>query len=702
MLVSSTALSHPLSLLLFLMSFVSWYSGQFGTWNRTRRLRQTPYLARTDTNTSRVATAMAQQGEDPPMNQILPSAGGVTNDANTATNTNTAMASTTTSSAKKTSQEPLFGPNIGFISSGPSWAITNEKKVITDDLTPDVVKAWIEKGKQPSYPTTTLQALVNLKRPTLRLSPLSIDDPLSPSGTEDEQQSQQHGLEFEFDCDAPKCGIYVHILLPKEHPDAASTVSPSGYSRLLVFETVTEGGFGNFLKVEDGAVLELGRFEQGRKRRPAVGAQSQALALNTQSSPPSGNISKNGDQPVDSSSNEITEVSSPPLLPSSPEIEESGRPRRKFAPFHFRKRMSQGRSVTGPALAVVDMGQAQQAASGNEGEQEGGVAGEQGQTGAGDPLFGAVNNRPSERRGKKDGDEGKGVKVMIRLAALDEMGTELMSPNEQVTYLHIVRFGMKDPAVEEDTRPWVVKVVKREATIGPHTFHLHEIYGLTSSASSQPSAPTAPLPSQEHSYPPSAPLPEAPILTPPIAPGGANEELQSECLLCLSEPREVVLLPCRHLVACRECALNMVEFGAGGQITQPTDDSGTATATAGTTGGEGGEGAAAAGAGTPTVIVTTTNRRRRKAKGWYCPVCRQPYTSLLRITTHSPSGEKDGHGHEHGDEHDHVHSDEVANGVQGMEVLHGEEGDITSGQESSGRGRRGIFRMANRRADENV
>jgi hypothetical protein len=29
-------------------------------------------------------------------------------------------------------------------------------------------------------------------------------------------------------------------------------------------------------------------------------------------------------------------------------------------------------------------------------------------------------------------------------------------------------------------------------------------------------------------------------------------------------------------------------------------------------------------------------RRKRKAKGWFCPVCRQPYTSLLRITTTPP------------------------------------------------------------------
>ena len=53
---------------------------------------------------------------------------------------------------------------------------------------------------QPSNPTTTLQALVNLKLPTLRLSPLvsslQDDDPAT------DQHPHLHGLEFTYDCDA--------------------------------------------------------------------------------------------------------------------------------------------------------------------------------------------------------------------------------------------------------------------------------------------------------------------------------------------------------------------------------------------------------------------------------------------------------------------------------------------------------------------
>jgi len=94
----------------------------------------------------------------------------------------------------------------------------------------------------------------------------------------------------------------------------------------------------------------------------------------------------------------------------------------------------------------------------------------------------------------------------------------------------------------------------------------------------------------------------------------------------------------------------MVEFGAGGNISQPVEPVTPVPAAA----AEGNEttGAAAGGAdaippvitpmaaysptGGTTVAPVTNSRRKRKAKGWFCPVCRQPYTSLLRITTAAP------------------------------------------------------------------
>ncbi|KAJ7359270.1 hypothetical protein DFH08DRAFT_733970 [Mycena albidolilacea] len=491
--------------------------------------------------------------------------------------------------------DSLFGPNIGPVQQGPAWTTHTQPKrlVDPDELTTDTVRSWIEKSKIPTTPTTTLQALVNLRRPTLRLSPLAPADGVN-------MKDAPHLLEFQFDCAAPKCGVHVHVLLPPAHPDA-----PAHGGALRVFEAVVEGGFARALGPADAAVIELARFE----RLPSAPAAAAAAA-----SAPSG----------------------PASTPAAPE-------RKRFTPFHFRRRNA---SANTPAAAATPVAGASLAVVEGESKKEDG-----------------------------DGDDDKGVRVTIRLVALDATGRELDSPNEQTVYLVVGRLETPAPAaapaatsdaaapagedatpkekeaepdVDTDTRPWLVRVVKREATIGPHTFQLHEIYGLSSAAAPTP-APAA----TTATYPPQPP---------------ADDPPERECLLCLSAPREVVLLPCRHLVACRPCAVNMVEFGAGGVIVaaeaepeaaepEPTpaaEPAAAAEGAEGTTapaeGAEDTDGATAAPAAEGTAAPAATpapapvaavpapapTRRKRKAKGWFCPVCRQPYTSLLRITTAPP------------------------------------------------------------------
>lgn len=81
---------------------------------------------------------------------------------------------------EKKKHEPLFGPNIGIVSSGPAWTNLNEKKIVTDELTPDVVKTWMEKSREVSLvlfislyalDTNTLQPRHSLRR---LCKPLSI------------------------------------------------------------------------------------------------------------------------------------------------------------------------------------------------------------------------------------------------------------------------------------------------------------------------------------------------------------------------------------------------------------------------------------------------------------------------------------------------------------------------------------------------
>ena len=103
----------------------------------------------------------------------------------------------------------------------------------------------------------------------------------------------------------------------------------------------------------------------------------------------------------------------------------------------------------------------------------------------------------------------------------------------------------------------------------------------------------------------------------------------NECIVCLTNPRDVVLLPCRHLVVCRECAVGMIECGAGGKVARREEANETTGATEGGDNGgaeAGPSGAAATGttaAAAPTTTTGGRERRKKKGKGWFCPVCRQ-------------------------------------------------------------------------------
>jgi hypothetical protein len=357
----------------------------------SRRARAAPYLAGTERNASRSATALATGQENPP---------------------STTIGLQTVSAEPQTEkrQETLFGPNIGIVSDGPAWAQSEDAKKGTpsDYLTPDIVRRWVETSKevhvyfsplvaytdlsQTIQPTTTLQALVNLRRPTLKLSPVTLqpseDPPEDPASAE---SHNNHAVEFEYDCDAPKCNITVQVIVSNQS-------SPS--DRITVYDSVTEGGFGRLLTVEDGATIELGRFEHVAHADADKSPKVDKTVVTTEASEVTGLPSQ-------------TIVSPAPML----ENQENAR-KRRFTALHFRRR-TQNHSVSGPALPVLD------------------------------------NDATAATE--------EGVRIAIRLVALDELGKELSSVNRQMTYLHVIRFG--SPVTDgEDNRPWVVKVVKREAT----------------------------------------------------------------------------------------------------------------------------------------------------------------------------------------------------------------------------------------------
>ena len=254
-----------------------------------------------------------------------------------------------------------------------------------------------------------MQALVNLKRPTLKLSPVTLQPSEDPSEDPANAESHNsHAVEFEYDCDAPKCNITVQVIVSNQ------SSSSEVFDRITVYESITEGGFGRQLTLEDGATIELGRFEHMPHGTPVADADKSPKVDKTVAT---------------------TEVSVVPELPSqttvtpspTPENQDNAR-RRRFTGLNFRRR-TQNHSVSGPALAVLD------------------------------------NDATAATE--------EGVRIAIRLVALDELGKELSSVNRQMTYLHVIRFG--SPVTDgEDNRPWVVKVVKREATASTCLFfHVH-------------------------------------------------------------------------------------------------------------------------------------------------------------------------------------------------------------------------------------
>ena len=234
---------------------------------------------------------------------------------------------------------------------------------------------------------------MNLKRPSLRLSPLALP---AADDSNVEPPLHAHGLEFEYDCDAPKCGIRVYVVLFSGHPLAKDSTSSNGSTKVSIFDTVADGGFGQMLKLNHGAVLELDRF---------------------------------GDVPKADSPSPVQDIK-PEEKEATAQTDTTHTAKKKiFAAFIGRKTHRQ-QSISGPALAVVD-------------------------------AESPASNDSNTHENKEDG-----VKVIIKLSALDEDGHGFASANEQLTYLHVVRTGVVPPEGEEDKRPWIVHVVKREATVG--------------------------------------------------------------------------------------------------------------------------------------------------------------------------------------------------------------------------------------------
>ncbi|KAF0737084.1 hypothetical protein Ae201684_006888 [Aphanomyces euteiches] len=85
-----------------------------------------------------------------------------------------------------------------------------------------------------------------------------------------------------------------------------------------------------------------------------------------------------------------------------------------------------------------------------------------------------------------------------------------------------------------------VQVVKQKVQVEGQTYELQEIYGMEGAACSA-KAPKASA--------------VAPDTTPDVVEG-------SECIICMCEPRNTTILPCRHLCICTECSEELKRPGS--------------------------------------------------------------------------------------------------------------------------------------------
>ncbi|KAJ9095750.1 hypothetical protein QFC19_007463 [Naganishia cerealis] len=604
--------------------------------------------------------------------------------------------------SQKKKGQTLFGPDVGFeeadsvggwtkADAGQGNLHSSSPSSSRDETVPTVplavVKTWIERAKSDTtitdssnarvHNTTTLQALVNLKRPSLSLIALTAVQPADahPATGGGDSLSTSHALRFTYDASSPSVLVTL-------------TVHPRAYPPLTARRPITtiysarhEGGFGKTWQLPDHLTMNLQGMmddelrlkeaahrareeEEERRRRSAAmdgddddedddlkkrrhsASGHRASATAAAAAPTTTTTTTTAAAAaIDASTNPAAPSANPPSPATRSRFGISGIFTRRQRRHDEEQGIIAGiRNAQGGNQDVMEMQPTSlnsTTAAANDGTTPTVVAGE------------------TDKDKENDVMEEDGIRVLIRLDALDAQGNKLSPSNAQLTHVLLTGTPFTSPstvavdvhpapkdsgispvhAVPAAPRPsnvsalpvkrsWALKVVRREAVIASHTFLLKEIYGLASASASDGNNDAAGT-SNDAASDPYASTP-------------------NECIVCLTNARDVVLLPCRHLVVCRECAIGMIEFGAGGKVArreEPAANSDTAAgsgaaaaAAAAAVAAGGGDGVAADASSVPAPAAPTTReRRKRKAKGWFCPVCRQPYTSLLRLALPAPA-----------------------------------------------------------------
>lgn len=114
------------------------------------------------------------------------------------------------------------------------------------------------------------------------------------------------------------------------------------------------------------------------------------------------------------------------------------------------------------------------------------------------------------------------------------------SPQSQSTFCTFVR----------QQAGWAIKMLKQKVQVDGLTYELQEIYGIDGSLAAAPKGDAGAGGGGSKAGSSETAAGEKT--------GGALDEIDipdgAECIICLCEPRNTTVLPCRHMCLCSECA----------------------------------------------------------------------------------------------------------------------------------------------------
>ncbi|KAG2525736.1 hypothetical protein BBO99_00001685 [Phytophthora kernoviae] len=123
--------------------------------------------------------------------------------------------------------------------------------------------------------------------------------------------------------------------------------------------------------------------------------------------------------------------------------------------------------------------------------------------------------------------------MQFPLIVVLEVSSERKHPQSQSTFCTLVKKGDN----------WDIKMLKQKILVDGMTYELQEIYGIDGSVAAAPKTGDRNVATGDSQ-----------VDTTKAAKDEIDIPEGAECIICLSEPRNTTILPCRHMCLCTECA----------------------------------------------------------------------------------------------------------------------------------------------------